>query len=523
LNKDKNSTLEIKEYNLESSSEVSKTVSEIAEIKSKYVLVHVYSIIHNTVLVQNLKQELSKRVQNAEVVLLKHDDRTQTRVVVYLYNGELFEQRLESEVLNELNNKNHSMVDELQMCKTEFMSRYFTDHLTHLPNLYQLRKDLGDMDQSTLVSVVVDQFTTINNFYGFIVGDYVLEQVGKFLEENIDEKIYRVSGTEFAICLEKELNFYDLKDYLEKIYQKVKFIQVEYQDSKITTSLTLSSSASASNHNMFAKVSMALKYAQDNQLPFWIYEDSMRLENEYEQNLSISSKVRHAVENSKIIPYFQPIVDNTTGEIVKYECLARLLDEGDSVVSPLLFLPIAKKIKVYNLITKTIIDRSFEAFKDNHYGFTINLSIDDVMSSEIFDFIINKLKNSEASKRVIFEIVESEAIVDFTKVSKFINEAKRYGARVAIDDFGDGYSNFSYLIKMDVDFIKIDGSLIENIDTDKSSLLVVQTIVDFAKKLGIKTIAEYVHSSTVSDKVKELGIDYSQGYYIDRPSLNIQT
>jgi EAL domain-containing protein (putative c-di-GMP-specific phosphodiesterase class I) len=203
--------------------------------------------------------------------------------------------------------------------------------------------------------------------------------------------------------------------------------------------------------------------------------------------------------------------------------LARLLDEDGNVVNPTLFIPISKKIKVYNLITKTIIEKSFEAFRNNDYLFSINLSIDDVMNSEIFDFIVERLKSYDSSNRVIFEIVESEAIVDFAKVSKFINEVKRHGAKVAIDNFGDGYSNFSYLIKMDLDFIKIDGSLIENIDVEKSSLLVVETMVEFAKKLGIKTIAEHVHTSTVSDKVKELGIEYSQGFYIDKPSLNIQT
>jgi EAL domain-containing protein (putative c-di-GMP-specific phosphodiesterase class I) len=125
--------------------------------------------------------------------------------------------------------------------------------------------------------------------------------------------------------------------------------------------------------------------------------------------------------------------------------------------------------------------------------------------------------------RVIFEIVESEVIQDFDKMYRFINEIKRYGAKIAIDDFGDGYSNFSYLIKMNVDFLKIDGSLIENVDINKNSYLVVETIVDFAHKLGIKTIAEFVHSSTVLDKVQEMGIDFSQGYYIDKPSLELQT
>jgi len=142
---------------------------------------------------------------------------------------------------------------------------------------------------------------------------------------------------------------------------------------------------------------------------------------------------------------------------------------------------------------------------------------------EIFNFIIQKLKNNKLTAgRVTFELLESEAIQDYKKVDRFIGEVSRYGAKIAIDDFGSGYSNFSYLTKINADYIKIDGTLIENIDVDDASMIVVDTIVQFAKKLGIETIAEYVHSSVVMAKVKELGIDFSQGYYIDEPSVDIK-
>jgi len=200
--------------------------------------------------------------------------------------------------------------------------------------------------------------------------------------------------------------------------------------------------------------------------------------------------------------------------------LARLIDSDAKVLSPLLFIPIAKKIRVYNEITKQMLEKSFKAFENTSLEFNINLSIEDIMNSEIFNYIIKKVKSSNSSSRVTFEILESESINDFNKVERFITEVKRYGCKIAIDDFGSGYSNFSYLIKIKADYIKIDGSLIENIHINKSSLLVVETIVAFAKKLGMKTVAEYVHSSVVMDKVKELGIDYSQGFYIDEPSID---
>ncbi len=521
LSRDKINNLEIQEYVLESSSEVAKIVSEIEVNISKNMVVHIFSIIHNTVLVQNLKLELTKRIENITIKLLKHKERTATRVVVYRYNADVEAEFAQSNILNEVCLENKYLEEDLHDCKIELLNGYFTDHLTHLPNLYQLRKDLADEDKHGLVSVVIDDFATINSYYGFIVGDFVIEQVANYLQENLKEKIYRVSGTEFAILLTKHRDYYALDEYINELYSKICTIDVMYQDSKIVISLTLASSSSDSNENIFSKVSMALTYAKNNKLPFWIYEDNMRFENEYEQNLDMSNKVRHAVQNLKIIPYFQAIIDNTTSEINKYECLARLMDEKDNVISPDLFIPIAKRIKVYNLVTKTIIDKSFESFSDNDFEFSINLSIDDIMNGDIYDFIINKLKNFPASKRVIFEIVESEAIQDFDKVAKFINEVKRYGAKIAIDDFGDGYSNFSYLIKMNVDYLKIDGSLIGNIDVDPNALLVVETIVEFSKKLGLEIIAEFVHSSTVMDKVKELGIQYSQGFYIDKPTIEI--
>ncbi|MDD2567912.1 MAG: EAL domain-containing protein, partial [Thiovulaceae bacterium] len=206
----------------------------------------------------------------------------------------------------------------------------------------------------------------------------------------------------------------------------------------------------------------------------------------------------------------------------KFECLARLIDEKDNVISPHLFLPVARRIKADNFVTKIIIDKSFKVFEKNDFEFSINLSIEDILSSEIFEYIIKKLQNYPDAHRITFELLESEAIQDFSKVESFINEVKRYGAKIAIDDFGSGYSNFSYLTKMSVDYIKIDGSLITQIEIDKNALLVVATIVEFAKKLGIKTIAEYVHSSTIMDKVKELGIDYSQGFYIDEPTIDFE-
>ena len=517
------SLLDINNFELESSADVEKVLKQIKLIESENMLIHIVSFIHNTVLVQTLHKKLNEKYKTANIVLLTHKDKTKSFVTVFNVAKVTNIETISDEVLKELYLEIENKKINLQMYRNKLFQRYFTDHLTNLPNLYQLRKDLQNDDDLGLILIQLDNFQIINNFYGFIVGDYVIEEVGnKFKTLFEDNKIYKLSGAEFAMTLSSSLGFYELKTYLESMFEKIRTTQVIYKDITISIEFTLSSTANHGMHDIFSKVSMALKYAKDKGLPFWIYEDRMNFENEYERNLKLSEIVRKAVQESRILPYFQPIVNNRTNKIEKYECLARLIDENQKIVSPVIFIPIAKNIKVYNDITKIIIEKSFDTFENNNFEFNINLSSEDMINSKIFHFIIEKLKTSKAANRVTFELLESEAVKDFKKVERFINEVKRYGAKIAIDDFGSGFSNFSYLLKMKTDYIKIDGSLIKNIDVDKQSLLVVETIVDFAKKLDVKTVAEYVHSSVVMDKVQELKIDYSQGFYIDEPSLHIE-
>lgn len=514
--------LEVNNFTLTSMRDVTSLLLKIQNLKKENILIHIVSFTHDTVLVQTLKSELSKIFPNIKIVLLKHNDKHGICLTLYSLSKDIDPQSVHDEIIKDLYVQSTKKDLVIKEYRNKLFSRYFTDHLTNLPNIYKLRNDLDEYGHFALIVFNIDNFHTINNFYGHIVGDYVIEKVGKFLQENILKKnMYKLSSDEFAFVIPQNIGFYELKEYLEEICEKIKNIVIDYQGINIYVDLTLGSAISKENKNIFSNVSMALRYAKDIGVKFWIYEDRMNFENKYERNLQLSSIVRYAVENLKIFPYFQAIVDSKTSEVKKYECLARLMDQNGKILSPALFIPVAKKIKVYNIITKTIIDKAFETFEDSEFEFSINLSIEDIMSSDIFRFIIQKLKNSKASKRVIFELLESDAIEDFVKVDRFISEVKRYGAKIAIDDFGSGYSNFKYLTKMSADYIKIDGSLVQNIDVDKNALLVVETIVDFARKLGIKTIAEYVHSSVVLDIVKELDIDYSQGFYIDEPSISI--
>ena len=199
----------------------------------------------------------------------------------------------------------------------------------------------------------------------------------------------------------------------------------------------------------------------------------------------------------------------------------RLNDSG-KIVTPFFFLDIAKKSGQYLQLTKRMIDSSFEYFKDKDFEFSINFTFEDISNEEISNYVIEKIKELNIGNRVVFEIVESEEIDDFNLINGFFCTIRELGCKIAIDDFWSGYSNFEYLIKLDADYIKIDGSLIKDVLVSKGNENIITMIINFAKDQGFKTIAEFVSSKEILEKVKYLGVDYVQGYYIHEPSDKIE-
>ena len=196
-----------------------------------------------------------------------------------------------------------------------------------------------------------------------------------------------------------------------------------------------------------------------------------------------------------------------------------MIDTNNEIVPPLSFLPIAKKMKLYSHITKEVIHQSCNTFKDRTETFSVNLSIDDIKDANTVQEIINTIIKTNTASRIVFEILESEGNENYDEVEGFITQIKSLGAKIAIDDFGTGYSNFEHILKLNVDYIKIDGSLIKNIEENKKHQIIVETIVDFAKKMGSKTIAEFVCNENIFSIVKNIDVDFLQGFYIGKPDI----
>jgi EAL domain-containing protein (putative c-di-GMP-specific phosphodiesterase class I) len=268
------------------------------------------------------------------------------------------------------------------------------------------------------------------------------------------------------------------------------------------------------------KADIALKSAKNSRKSFLIYDEDLNIENKYKNNMQWVKKLKQAIKDDKIIPYYQPIFDNKSGKLASCECLIRLIDD-DEVISPFHFLDIAKKSRLYGTLTKIMLRKSCQYFENIDCDFSVNMSVEDMLDIEVVNYVKQMIRKYDVAQKIVFEILESEGIENYKEVSSFISDMKALGCRIAIDDFGSGYSSFEYILELDVDYIKIDGSLIKNLDSDKNAQVVTQTIVDFAKKLNMLTIAEYVHNDKVFTKVKEFNVDRTQGFYLAEPQKDI--
>ncbi|MDX9900820.1 MAG: EAL domain-containing protein [Aliarcobacter sp.] len=405
--------------------------------------------------------------------------------------------------------------------KTEELERILReDNLTKEGNRFKLLEDIKRFKKPSLALLDINRFGDINEFYGYEIGDEVLITVAKIFKEHTGNKytLYRIYSDEFAILADNDEKEH-FKNFIKHIADSISSSPLNIKGKEIYIQMTYS--ISFEEKNELKKTANSIKRYNKNNKDIVVYDKNLGIEKIHEKNILWTSKLKKALESDNIVPYYQAIYNLKTDKIEKYEALVRLIDEDKIAISPFYFLDVAKKSKQYLKLTKEVIRKSFEYFKDKDYEFSINLTLEDITNKNISSYIIDMLKEYNIAPKVVFEIVESEGIQDFEYVNNFIDSVKKLGCKIAIDDFGSGYSNFEYLIKLNADYIKIDGSLIKDILLNKNNQEIVITIVDFAKRQGFKTIAEFVSSKEIFDKVKELGLDYAQGYYIHEPKPEI--
>jgi len=404
--------------------------------------------------------------------------------------------------------------------KTKLKNLFKTDSLTGLGNRVSLLNFIAKNKEVTLALINMDRFKEINDSFNHTIGDRIIKEFGARLFHHFRDKsyfLYRVQADIFAVVnngKEDENVKDDIKDFMRTSGKN------KYKVRKDNFTITYTCGIASNKDNLFAYADIALSEAKNKKLKILEYDSSLKDIDDFKNNIKWVERLNKAISDDNVVPHFQPIYNYKTGKIEKYEALMRI-EEEDTLLYPNHFLDIAKKTKLYPELTYKMIEKVLNKFSLNDLEFSLNLCIEDLMNKELTTYLYDYAKKKNLCKRMVLEIVESEEMEDNEYISKVIKMFKDVGTKISIDDFGSGYSNYEYLISLQADYLKIDGSITKLIVSDNRTLDVVKSIVEFARKSDIKIIAEFVSDEEIDKILREIGIDYAQGYYYGKPQAKL--
>ncbi len=401
------------------------------------------------------------------------------------------------------------------------MHEYYTD----LPNAIMLNEDLRTQEYAYMLLLDISNFTAINKEYGKDFASSVIQESSRALRKNLHQnaKLYKTESDRFVILLADA----ELKDVYSFCEQLVAFFDghsLEIDECEIKISFNIGVDKVRKD---FSQTLINCEYALERSKVlgsrhFEVYHESTEHFKEEREALRWLKITRELILNEEIVPFFQPIANVANGKVEHYEVLARGVYE-DKVVSPEWFMSASEKLGLSTVVTRIMLNKAFEIFSKRDETFSINLSTRDILEDYLEPFLEQKIQKYKIDpSRITFEILESITIENnSSKITKKINRLKAAGYKIAVDDFGVQNSNFSRLLEMEFDMIKIDGVFIKDIVKSKKKHDITKAIVNLAKTLHIKTVAEYVENEAIYNMIKECGIDYAQGYYIGKAKAEL--
>ena len=399
------------------------------------------------------------------------------------------------------------------------------DSVTKLQNatmLYGFLDHISGDHTLTIMLYNIDNFSFINQTYGSDFADEVLLKVGEYLHYNLAKEVhlYRYNSDEFVVIFDPQIiNPEFVAIQIQAFFRETPI--GEFEDKTIYITLSCGIATAKEPSSLLPNARIALREARMRGVPnqYNIYNSHDIFLKRAEIETSWIQKFRIALEEDRVVPYFQPIVDNETLHIVKYECLARIEDDGD-IISPAHFLEAARRSGLMSNLTRSIINKVFKIFACQKVAFSLNITNEDLLNQTFIDFLQTKQKLYNIDPALVtFEILEDIIISDINLVPlQNLHRLKQMGYLLALDDFGSDRSNFNRLENLGVDFLKIDGQFIKGIDSNPRNQDIVESIASMAKKIGMQVIAEFVSNQAEFETVKKLGIEYSQGYFFNAPS-----
>lgn len=399
------------------------------------------------------------------------------------------------------------------------------DKLTSVYKKQYLEEFFNDkrVDNYHVMLIDIDEFKEINTKFGYEQGDIVLKQFTEILVATLVSEaiVVRIGGTEFLVISPKEAGGVD--EQAQTVFEVLK--EKKYLIGNEVQHLTVSMSAmSVPEETMFIQHIERL-----------LDEKLLEVKSRGKNGLGILGTkqlneirytnidyIKEALEEERLVCLYQPIYETKTKQIVKYEALARLIDSDDSkkLITPYYFMDVIKGTSQYIKMSKLVFQDIFTTLRTyEDVELSVNLDLDDLDNADMMKLITDNLyENRGIANRLTFEILEAHEIKDYGKIMFYLQQLKAFGSKVALDDFGSGYASYSYLIRLEIDILKIDGSIISELKhSPERAKSVLRSIQELAATFQYEVVAECVSDKDIYEMLKELDIQYVQGYYLGKP------
>lgn len=408
------------------------------------------------------------------------------------------------------------------------------DSLTGLYNRHFFESTLAQLTadsvrnnrQHALVYLDLDHFKVINDTFGHQKGDEVLREMSHLLSKRIrgTDILCRLGGDEFAILL-RDIKAHEVYEFARNIQQIVAEFTFQLQEQRISLGssigLTLidGSTNNAEEHLMRADIALYVAKGRGRNL-IHQYDPLDSESDELRHSINTSQKIRKAIMEDRMVLYFQPIFDIKNNRVSYYEALVRLREPDGRILGPDTFIPALESAGEMHLLDRWIIKLAIHTLHNhpelNHIA--INLSAQAFKDENLVPTILENLTATGVNpKRITFELTESASLFNLHITQKVIADLHKLGCSFSVDDFGSGFSSFAYLKDLPADYIKLDGSFIQNLHRDQVDQTLVKSMIQVIQALGKKAVAEYVENEAILEILKSMNVDFVQGYHIGHP------
>lgn len=439
----------------------------------------------------------------------------------------------------QLNSYNQTLESEVKRRTAQLEKMATQDTLTGLLNRYAFEKRLKASMEETRLSEVehvlcymdLDQFKIVNDTCGHVAGDALLRQLSVVLKNSIrtQDVIARLGGDEFGIIL-SSISVTEAERLAERMLRQIKEFRFLWHGKTFGIGASIGmvgiQQEGSTLASILSKADTACYAAKDqgrNQIHVAGEHDAITQERH--DQMQWVSQIESAIKERRLDLFVQPIIALAeTSSVHHYELLLRMRTDDGTLIMPMAFIPAAERYGKMTELDRWVVSHLFESYGqisellDHPPHFNVNLSGVSLSDETMHDFIFDMFKRYRVPfEAITFEITETAAVTNLQSALGFMERFRQLGCRFALDDFGCGLSSFAYLQNLPVDYLKIDGSFVVDIDTNEVNRAMVDAINQIGHVMGIKTVCEFVENDAIISELRRMGVDYAQGYHVGKP------